>query len=368
MQRGYIYKLNGAWHLRYRVNGKQKSQKLAPYCDQYRTLKSVRTLAAAILHPINQGQQPTGSLTIQDFVERIYLPHVQSKKRPSTYRGYLNLYNQQISRRVAGLKLATFRTVDVQRLLDKIESETQLSHRTHIHIKALLSGIFAYAARTGHVDVNPVMGTAIPTGHSTASTYAYDLSEIETITKSLEGSAKTAAIVAAWTGLSLGELRGLQWGDISADEITVRRTYWHQHEGPPKTVARGNSVPLLPDVIQALNQHRSANPGTKFVFEGPLRTPLDLATLGSKIIKKSLKGTEVKWYGWHALRRGFATNLHEAGVPDKTIQSLLRHSSFEVTMNHYVKPTQKRNRKAVETLAATKDRPSTTLLFPESQD
>jgi len=32
------------------------------------------------------------------------------------------------------------------------------------------------------------------------------------------------------------------------------------------------------------------------------------------------------WHGWHAFRRGLATNLHALGVDDKTIQAILRHS------------------------------------------
>jgi integrase len=355
VQRGYIYQLNGAWHVRYRVAGKQKSERLAPFCDQYRTLKSVRHLAEAILHPINQGQQPTGAQTVQDFVERTYLPYVLAHKRPSTYRGYLNLYSAQISSRVAGIKIAPFRTVDAQRLLDRIAAETSLSHRSHIHIKALLSGIFAHAKRTGVIDVNPIVGTEIPRGHSDGSTHAYSLSEIKSITGKLEGTARAAVIVAAWTGLSLAELRGLQWQDIGDNEIIVRRTYWHQHESPPKTKARGGTaVPLLPEVIEALKEHLKRTPGTKFVFEGPRQTPIDLATLGSKVIKTALKGSGVEWFGWHALRRGFATNLHEAGVQDKIIQSLLRHSSLAVTMAHYVKPAPQENVKAMQKLNASR--------------
>lgn len=33
-----------------------------------------------------------------------------------------------------------------------------------------------------------------------------------------------------------------------------------------------------------------------------------------------------EWHGWHAFRRGLATNLHALGVDDKTIQAILRHS------------------------------------------
>lgn len=32
------------------------------------------------------------------------------------------------------------------------------------------------------------------------------------------------------------------------------------------------------------------------------------------------------WHGWHAFRRGLATNLYGLGVADKTIQAILRHS------------------------------------------
>jgi hypothetical protein len=32
------------------------------------------------------------------------------------------------------------------------------------------------------------------------------------------------------------------------------------------------------------------------------------------------------WRGWHAFRRGLATNVYLLGVRDKTIQAILRHS------------------------------------------
>jgi integrase len=39
--------------------------------------------------------------------------------------------------------------------------------------------------------------------------------------------------------------------------------------------------------------------------------------------------------GWHAFRRGLATNLHALGVDDKTSQAILRHSNVGLTMNVY---------------------------------
>jgi hypothetical protein len=43
------------------------------------------------------------------------------------------------------------------------------------------------------------------------------------------------------------------------------------------------------------------------------------------------------WRGWHAFRRGLATNLHALGIADKEIQAILRHSNITVTQSCYIK-------------------------------
>jgi len=337
MQKGQIFQRHRAWHLRYRSEGKQKSQRLAPFCDQYRTVKSVRHLADEILQPLNEGRQPAGPQTLQHFIEATYLPYAKNHKRPSTYRGYINLYNAQIAGRIGGMKLGTFRTVDGQRLLDRIAYETKLSRRSLTHVKSLLSGIFSFAKRMGALDANPMEDTEIPRGQPNGKTHAYTLKEVETILAALKDTPRIAVMVAAWTGLSLAELRGLKWEDIEENQLTVKRTYWHRVEGPPKTEARGNAVHLLPQVLSAFAEHRKENPHTVYVFEGPQGIPLDLATLGSKHIKTTLKGTGVEWHGFHALRRGLGTRLFANGVPIETVSAILRHGSVHVTRAHYVK-------------------------------
>jgi integrase len=47
--------------------------------------------------------------------------------------------------------------------------------------------------------------------------------------------------------------------------------------------------------------------------------------------------TSLVWHGWHAFRRGLATNLHALRVDDKTIQAILRHSNIGITQNIYIK-------------------------------
>ena len=351
MQKGQIFRRHGAWHLRYRANDKQVSVKLTDYSDQYRTPTSVRPLAERHLQPVNQGFA-SDPQTVQQFIDLIYLPHAESHKRPSTVKGYRNLYNRYIRSQVAGVRTFGFRTRDGQSLLNRVAAQHQLSHMTLIHVKSFLSGVFTLASRVGSLDTgNSMQGVEIPKGKESEPTHAYSKAEIDKMLPVLESTPHVAVTVAAYTGLSLGELQGLQWQDATDGQLNVQRTIWHGIEGNPKTKARKDSVPLLPPIVRnALKQHRKSNPTTTWVFEGPYVRPLDLATLGSKGIKSALKGSGVDWHGWHALRRGFATRLHEAGVQDRIIQALMRHSSLSVTMKHYVKATPEANIEAMRKL------------------
>lgn len=64
------------------------------------------------------------------------------------------------------------------------------------------------------------------------------------------------------------------------------------------------------------------------------------------------------WHGWHAFRRGLATNLHDLGVDDKTIQAILRHSNVAVTQACYIKTLRKQSIAAMQKLEMVVDRSS----------
>jgi integrase len=62
----------------------------------------------------------------------------------------------------------------------------------------------------------------------------------------------------------------------------------------------------------------------------------DLDYLTREVIKPALIKAGITWHGWHACRRGLATNLHRLGVADIVIQAILRHSNVEVTREAYI--------------------------------
>ncbi len=60
--------------------------------------------------------------------------------------------------------------------------------------------------------------------------------------------------MAAFTGLRLGELRALRWGDIDFTKriVHVRRSFTYGAEGAPKS-GKVRSVPLIDQAAQALD-------------------------------------------------------------------------------------------------------------------
>jgi integrase len=65
-----------------------------------------------------------------------------------------------------------------------------------------------------------------------------------------------------------------------------------------------------------------------------------------------LRAAKIEWHGWHAFRRGLATNLHKLSVDDKTTQKILRHSNVATTQDIYVKTVDADSRAAMSKVEA----------------
>jgi integrase len=90
--------------------------------------------------------------------------------------------------------------------------------------------------------------------------------------------------------------------------------------------------------------------------------PVSVEYIARKAIKPTLQALGMEWHGWHAFRRGLATNLHALGVSDIVIQAILRQSDVSVTQQSYIKRTGDDDRslaamKTLELLIGTKHAP-----------
>jgi hypothetical protein len=61
-----------------------------------------------------------------------------------------------------------------------------------------------------------------------------------------------------------------------------------------------------------------------FPSENPERS-MRMNNLYRRHIEDVFEKKGIEWHGWHAFRRGLATNLSELGVHDNVCQKILRH-------------------------------------------
>lgn len=311
-----------------------------PFGGEYRTKKSVALFVKELLAPINSGLlNPASTQTITEFVERIYFPEfVNRQLRASTQKQYRDTWSICLKGRMGKLTLRDFRTVHGEQLLANIARQTNLGRNSLRHLKSFLSGVFKQAKRLGILDgPNPMQDVSIPKAPEPEETYSYTLDDVKMFLSMLEEPGRTVVLTAALTGLRKGEIRGLRWADFDGKELFVRRSFWNKVESEPKTRKSRAPVPVVKQLVDALELHRQrmgilAQPDLP-IFQAGNGQPLDLNNLARRVIAPVCPN----WRGWHAFRRGLATNLHALGIPDKEIQAILRHSNVGLTMNVYVK-------------------------------
>jgi len=362
MQKGQIKQVGNCWLLRYyepvieegRVLKRQKTTKLKldPSAISHKEKEAAaRAAADLILAPINaRTSDPESRQGLAAFLEHVYLHHVEEHKRPSTHHAYRALW-RLVKDHINGLELREVRTSDIEDLLTSATSDKLRAHTTHRNLRNFLRGAFRFAKRKNLVSSNPVVESEVPKGLPSRPKAAYSLEEIKAMVPVLPEPARTIVIVAAFTGLRLSEIKGLRWEDFKNNELDVERSVWSGHISDTKTLTSKAPVPILPIVHKALEAHRKRTSGDGFIFSG-VRTsqPLRIENLYRRVMKPLLESNGIVWKGWHAFRRGLATNLGVLKVEGKAIQAILRHSELSTTMDTYRQPVSKEGHAAMRKL------------------
>jgi integrase len=123
------------------------------------------------------------------------------------------MWSDYLEARCLSAWLREVKTHHVQSWLEEIPREHEISKTTLKHVKKFLSGVFRHAAQQGFLDgASRVKLAEVPAfAPNGAETEPYSLEEIGAMPKVLSEPAATAVATADFTGLRLGELRGLTW-------------------------------------------------------------------------------------------------------------------------------------------------------------
>ena len=340
-------KRGATWYAKYRLDGRQVQRRLGPAWAErgrppagHHTRRTARAALEALLtdarRGVLDGQRRSGA-TFGEAVEEWlrYVEHDRGRRR-STVRDYrLTAAAALLPAFGAETPLERVTQDAVESYRARLVAEGRLSPRTMNKHLTMLHGIFRRAQRAFGLAVNPAAGVEKQPLRRSGDFRVLDPDEVRLLASAAETGEEAALYVtAAFTGLRMGELRALAWGDVdfARSLVHVRRSWSGGELTAPKSgLVRG--VPLSDEVARALDR---VSRRERFVGEGDLVFPngvgghLDESRM-RKRFRAALARAGLRPMRFHDLRHTFGT-LGAQAWPLSTLRAYMGHADVSTTM------------------------------------
>jgi len=250
--------------------------------------------------------------------------------------------------------------LDIQRWLKSLNTESKLAWTTIAKMRGVMSRVYKVGMLHERVTKNPVLHVETRC-KSTYRAIVITPTETFNILKSLTNNLHhTLVLTCAATALRSSEILALRWVDILWEEerIRVSKRWAKGKDGATKTEASDGYVPFHPVLAHHLRQWRRETPHTKetdFVFpsfKASGRVPLSSSAFVADHLRPAAKAAGVQIedgqrFGLHNLRHSLSNWLvNKAKVEPKTVQSILRHSRIQTTLDLYTQEDSDETRAA----------------------
>lgn len=268
--------------------------------------------------------------------------------RASTYTKYRSIIEKHIRPRLGSISLPEITTEAVDRFAKELLVEEKLSVKTVHDILAVLHGVLKHTAAR-RPDSAPVeihypkvsrreMRVLSPTEQQRLIRYLS--AEMD--------ACKFGVLLALFSGIRIGELCALRWGDIDLAEQVVCITSTLQRLpnteaegasrtriviGAPKSDTSARTIPLTRCAADLCRRFAVQNTQA-YILTGT-EAYMEPRTLQYRI-QKYTRACGLDGVHAHTLRHTFATRAVEAGFEIKSLSEVLGHATTTITMERYV--------------------------------
>lgn len=323
-----------------------------------------KTVSAATLQELRpkfrrlKTQVEAGVLTDDSTVAQ-WLTHwleeiAPGRVRPRTLQGYQGYVRTWLIPHLGKHRLDRLKPEHV-RALHRAMEDAGKSPATRRQAHAILQRALKVAEREGKVSRN--VATLVDAPETGKAHYDY-LTAIESarVLQAATDADRARLVVALLMGLRQGEALALRWEDADLD---VGVAHVHRSlariagrglvEGPVKSSASVRFVPMVPAVVEIMEEWRLVTGGQGLVFGGdsPVNPRRDW-----QCWKDALSRAGVKDVPLHGARASCASLLREIGYSERVIADILGHAQVSTTQAHYIRSDDRQRREAMESAAA----------------
>jgi len=385
---GYTQRPDGRYMARFTHNG----QRYTLYDVELNKLKEkVNAKKYELKHDIFCKDS---KMTLNEWYKKYVDVYYSRKVKPTTLASKDAMYQLHVRDTFGKMQLQKIKKTHVVEFYNSL-SDKGLSSSSISFIHTYLNGMFKIAEDEGIIIKNPISGAMghIDTDDKTQR-IALTLREQTLFMDYLRNVPhwnvyEPIFAVLFNTGLRIGEATALTWDDIDFEKKTisvtktlvVKKFYgddeFKYHISKPKTKSSIRTIPMIPEVIEALQQQQEINKRYKlktnividgcqdFVFitqRGKPRERTGLNRVCQRVVKninamlekENREYEPLRSFTAHTTRHTFATRAFEVGMTPKTVQTILGHSTLEMTMNIYTHVTEEKKLNEISLLSKEK--------------
>ena len=305
------------------------------------------------LRAINTGEaRPQTIRTFEDFVKNDWMPVLLPTFKYATQKHYRYVLDTHLVPAFGKQRLRDLTREDLQQFLIR-KLNSGLSWETVHHLKCGLSKVLGAAEDWGYVTDNVARKTKLPRRQYSVPKQVLSPNQVRELAGNLKEPVRSITLLLVLTGLRIGELLALRWGNVDLDSriLRVTETVYDGHFDQPKTKRGKRTIPIGEETVAVLAGLRPSEPKpAALVFAKSDEKPLERWNLLRKHLKPAAKNAGLSGVTWHLLRHSHATMLDCVGTPIGTMQSLLGHATPEITREVYLHAIPEEQRRAVNSV------------------
>lgn len=338
---GIYHRKDGLWEARYvkglDVAGKKKYGSV--YAHSYREAKEKRQDIVSKITLLPQSVSARRMLLSDLIAEWLYVN--QGRLKAATYQKYSAIFENHIKNDIGKYQIIYLTPVVFRRYADS-KLDCGFYPTTINGILTFISTCLKYGNRqygTPLVDIiylkrpRKEMRVLSPKEQNVLVQFLLTDTDIY----------KAGVLLALYTGIRIGELCALTWGDLKEGKLKVSKTMQRLSKGKgngteivigePKTETSNRIIPLpsfLTSVIEPFRRDDNQN-----FFSRPDKAFVEPRTVQYHF-QHYIQSLGFPPANFHSLRHTFATRCITAGFDVRSLSEVLGHSSVTITLNRYV--------------------------------
>ena len=338
---------DGRWEGRIKINcgSDGKTRYKSVYGKTYKSVKEKLIQIKSERPSVNTSFCKTVHVLFDEWLAAVRL-----RVKSSTYNNYRMKIQKHILPEFGDIR---YDKLDVNMIHDFISEKISsgLSEKYVSDIIIVFKSMAKYMSRI--YGFKNVIADAVLPRNSVKETPVLSGEQQNILHKYLTGNMNSTALcilLSMYTGIRIGEVCCLMWGDIDFENntLSINKTVQRMQNtglssttlviGSPKSKSSSRIIPISSFLQEILREYRKS-PDTYILSEcSNITEPRTLQRRFKTILKKA----GLPDVNYHSLRHMFATNCIKIGFDVRTLSEILGHASVETTLNRYVHSSMSR--------------------------